>query len=240
VPPPLLLNRKVPRFRPGVNPSVPAASRPLRGERRPCGPRAETVDPRGGPASQRGWSKSAATTPAGPRSSIAVPEGLVRGGRLVDDPLGFLGLPTGRSRRAPGGANDDAGLGANRDSLPGALVDRQAEPVLPVSARRPVSRGRCAGPRRPRLPATICTVPEGFGALQEAGRPPRSPAAAGVDPDVRRAARMWQSRATVGRQADLSLNRRSRRKAGHQDASAASVAASQRASATTSTLPALE
>ncbi len=61
---------------------------PLRGGRRPCdrGPGASI--PRGGPVSHHGWTRSAAATPTGPRSAIAVPKGLVRGSKrgskLVD------------------------------------------------------------------------------------------------------------------------------------------------------------
>jgi hypothetical protein len=46
----------------------------------------------------------------------------VRTSKLMDGPPVSRGLLAGRSRRAPGGAHDDAGVGANDDSLTGATA----------------------------------------------------------------------------------------------------------------------
>jgi hypothetical protein len=55
------------------------------------GPRAESGHPRGGAVSHRRCTRSAAATPTGPRSAIAVREGLVRGSKLVDGPSASYG-----------------------------------------------------------------------------------------------------------------------------------------------------
>ena len=137
--------------------TFPPGFRPQCGGRRPChrGPRAPSIRAAGRFAPQMHQRRGGHADCPPTRDCGA--EGLVRGGKPVDGSRPPPAVAAGGSRRAPSGANDDAGAGAHGESLPAPLPAA----TLHQSCRfRPVSRPRGAGaaalrpdPRRPRLRA---------------------------------------------------------------------------------------